>query len=62
MSVARVCEAGNQVMFGVDGGVIRNLATGHDTPLETYDGVYVLYSWVAPVAVVQQASACVGQP
>ena len=62
MSVARVCEAGNQVNLGVGGGVIRNLATGHDTPFEKRDGVYVFSMWIAPVSVVKQAPAFVGPP
>ena len=62
MSVARVCEAGNQVLFGVGGGVIRNLSTGNDTPFEKRDGVYVFSMWIAPVSAVKNAPAFAGHP
>ena len=48
MSVARVCEMGNTVIFGVGGGVIRNLETGYETPFSKQEGVYTFTMWVPP--------------
>ena len=55
-----MCEMGNQVMFGISGGVIRNLKTGVDIPFEKKEGVYVFSMWVPPLE--QAASTFVGQP
>ena len=60
ISVARMCEMGNQVIFGVSGGVIRNLKSGNDIPFTKRDGVYVFHMWVAPIESV--AATFVGQP
>ena len=49
MSVAKVCELGNRVIFGANGGVILNLATGQTTEFVKKDGVYVFTLWVPPV-------------
>ena len=59
VSVARMCEAGNRVIFGVAGGVIRNIATGVDTPFRKSEGVYIFEMWVPPV---NQFPGFAGQP
>ena len=41
MSVARICELGNRVMFGAGGGVILNLRRGGVTTFTKKDGVYI---------------------
>ena len=54
---------GNQVIFGLSGGVIRNLRTGAEVPFYKRDGVYVFTMWVAPPEQVVKASPTfVGQP
>ena len=50
MSVAKVCEMGNRVLFGSGGGVILNLASGQVTPFEMEDGVYVFTMWIPPLS------------
>ena len=49
MSVSRLCEMGNRVLFGANGGVIMNLATGQVTPFQKEDGVYVFEMWIPPL-------------
>ena len=48
ISVASVCATGNVVIFGIGGGVIRNLTTGHETPFVREDGIYLFSMWVPP--------------
>ena len=48
ISVASVCATGNVVIFGIGGGVIRNLKTGHETPFSRQDGIYLFSMWVPP--------------
>ena len=48
VSVAAVCATGNVVIFGVGGGVIRNLETGAETPFSRRDGVYIFQLWIPP--------------
>ena len=50
MSVGRLCEMGNRVLFGANGGVIMNLRTGEMTPFQKEDGVYVFEMWIPPLA------------
>ena len=50
MSVCKLCEMGNRVVFGANGGVILNLRTGEVTPFEKEDGVYVFEMWIPPLA------------
>ena len=50
MSVARICELGNRVLFGASGGVIVNLASGQVTPFEKEDGVYAFSMWIPPLS------------
>ena len=49
MSVAKICELGNRVLFGANGGVIVNLNTGQATQFEKEDGVYVFSMWIPPL-------------
>ena len=50
MSVGRVCEMGNRVLFGAGGGYILNIATGGVTPFYRKEGVYVFMMWIPPLA------------
>ena len=50
MSVAKVCELGNRVIFGANGGLILNVATGRTTEFIKKDGVYVFAMWIPPLA------------
>jgi hypothetical protein len=50
MSVSKVCEMGNRVIFGAAGGVILNLATGAATQFVKKDGIYVFEMWVPPLS------------
>ena len=49
MSVGRVCEMGNRVLFGAGGGYILNVSTGEATPFYKRDGVYVFTMWIPPL-------------
>ena len=49
MSVARLCEMGNRVLFGANGGVIMNMATGELTPFTKEEGVYTFEMWIPPL-------------
>ena len=50
MSVGKVCSLGNRVLFGSNGGVIMNMASGQITPFEFEDGVYVFTLWIPPLS------------
>ena len=50
MSVSKVCEMGNRVIFGASGGYILNLATGAATQFVKKDGIYVFGMWVPPLS------------
>jgi hypothetical protein len=50
MSVSKVCEMGNRVIFGANGGVIMNLATGATTEFTKKDGIYIFVMWVPPLS------------
>ena len=50
MSVSKVCEMGNRVVFGAGGGYILNLETGATIPFETKDGIYVFKLWIPPLS------------
>ena len=45
-SVSRICDQGNIVTFGPDGGVIENVWTGRQTHFNRENGVYVLNTWL----------------
>ena len=49
MSVAKLCELGNRVIFGDAGGVILHVASGQMTPLQMEDGVCTFDMWVPPL-------------
>ena len=54
-SVAKVCEAGNKVVFEKDGGFIWNYASKTTTPFRKENGVYMMDMWVeAPADRVAQ--------
>ena len=57
VSVAKVTERGNAVLFGVGGGVIRNLQTGADTPFYLRDGVYVFSILIPPASAVESCGS-----
>ena len=57
MSVARICELGNRVMFGAGGGIIMNLQSGEITVFEKKDGVYIFPLWIPPLQETQGALA-----
>ena len=46
VSVSAICELGNRVIFGRGGGVVQNLASGHETPFQRKNGIYVLEMWL----------------
>ena len=48
MSVHQICEKGNLVVFGKDGGYIFNLTDGSQTPFGVEDNVYVLDLYLPP--------------
>ena len=45
MSVGKVCDAGNIVIFDDYGGRIRNKSMGKATWFERKNGVYMLSAW-----------------
>ena len=50
MSVSKVCEMGNRVVFGAGGGYILNLETGSATQFTKKDGIYVFMMWIPPLS------------
>ena len=50
MSVARLCEMGNRILFGANGGVILNLKTGDVTPFQKEEGVYTFEMMIPPLS------------
>ena len=46
MSVSKVCEAGNRVIFGQSGGAISNISSGKTIVFEMKDGVYIFPLWI----------------
>ena len=45
-SVAKICDQGNRVVFGSQGGYIMSLKTGKVTPFQRESGVYALNLWM----------------
>jgi hypothetical protein len=45
-SVSEICDSGNQVIFGRNGGCIYNMSTGSRTYFGREENVYVLDLWV----------------
>ena len=50
MSVSKLCEMGNRVLFGANGGVIMNLRSGEMTPFAKEEGVYTFDIWIPPLS------------
>jgi hypothetical protein len=48
MSVARICDAGHEVVFSTKGGIIRHTTTGQETRFDRVDNVYRLRVALAP--------------
>ena len=48
VGVGRICELGNRVTFGANGGIIHNLATGKETVFHRKEGVYMFQLWIPP--------------
>ena len=46
-SVGKMCDAGNQVVFGPQGGHILNLMSGRVTEFKRANGVYILEAWAS---------------
>ena len=47
LSVGRICDTGNEVTFGRNGGVSVDLVTGEETPfIRDTDGMYQLEFWM----------------
>ena len=57
MSVGKVCEMGNRVLFGAGGGYILNIESGEATPFYKKDGVYIYTIWIPPVSEAGQGFA-----
>ena len=47
-AVSDVCDAGNRVIFGKNGGMIYNLSSGKETYFQRKEGIYVLNFYVRP--------------
>ena len=50
MAVSKLCEMGNRLLFGANGGATLNLGTGEVMPFEKRDGVYIFTMWIPPLA------------
>ena len=50
MSVHQICQQGNLVVFGEQGGYILNLTDGTQTPFGVEDNVYILDLYLPPQA------------
>ena len=62
ISVAKLAEAGKAVIFGCSGGVIRDIATGVDTPFERRDGIYIFKMKIPPPDAVRADAGFVRHP
>ena len=62
LSVARLCELGNRVLFGKNGGVIKNMRTGNETKFTRRDGIYTFVMWVPSPSMVNMAPGFIRQP
>ena len=47
-SVKKICEKGNRVIFGSEGGIILNLSTGEEIPFGVEGDIYTLDLWLPP--------------
>ena len=50
MSVSKLCDLGNRVIFGANGGVSLNLQFGEVISFMKEDGVYTFEMWIPPLA------------
>ena len=50
MSMAKLCELGNRVLFGANVGVILSLRSGEVTPFEKRKEVYMFTMWIPPLS------------
>ena len=50
MSVSKLCEMGNRVIFGANGGILLNLQSGEATPFVKDEGVYTFEMWIPPLS------------
>ena len=50
MSVGKMFEMGNRVIFGANGGVILSLQTGQVTLFIKDEGVYTFEMWIPPLS------------
>ena len=57
LSVMKLAESGNDVVFRQDGGTIKNRATGRVTEFTRKHGVYVLRAWLLCPSNVGNADA-----
>ena len=48
MSVHQICQHGNVVVFGAEGGYVMNLANGSQTFFGVEDSVYVMDLYLPP--------------
>ena len=46
VSVSAICERGNRVIFGRNGGAIQNLRTNKLIPFHRRNGIYILSLWL----------------
>ena len=46
VSVSAICERGNRVIFGRNGGVVQNLQNGKLIPFQRRNGIYILSLWL----------------
>ena len=46
VSVSAICERGNRVIFGRNGGVVQNLDSGKLIPFQRRNGIYILSLWL----------------
>ena len=52
LSVSKICELGNLISFGANGGVIMNVESGHKTYFGRSNIIYVMELWVHKSEVV----------
>ena len=47
-AISDICDAGNRVIFGKNGGMIMNIESGTETYFNRENGIYVLNLWIKP--------------
>ena len=48
-SVSEICDAGNRIVFGRNGGVIYHIESGKETYFTMSNGIYILDCLVKPM-------------